>query len=130
MVILQFFPPGTKVLQKGPDAIPHQIYVLYSHVSMLLCVQVGGRSNYFHCHRCDMCLPNHLQGAHKCVEKVSRSNCPVSQVCSTRYLLFVVAKLLICYCASRRARSHLVLLMVDPCPCCLCLLGSLLCYQW
>ena len=26
-----------------------------------------------------MCLPNHLQGAHKCVEKVSRSNCPVCQ---------------------------------------------------
>jgi len=41
--------------------------------------RVGGRSNYFHCHRCDMCLPNHLQGAHKCVEKVSRSNCPVCQ---------------------------------------------------
>jgi len=41
--------------------------------------RVGGRNNYFHCHRCDMCLPNHLQGAHKCVEKVSRSNCPVCQ---------------------------------------------------
>jgi len=41
--------------------------------------RVGGRKNYFHCHRCDMCLPNHLQGAHKCVEKVSRSNCPVCQ---------------------------------------------------
>jgi len=41
--------------------------------------RVGGRENYFHCHRCDMCLPNHLQGAHKCVEKVSRSNCPVCQ---------------------------------------------------
>jgi RING finger/CHY zinc finger protein 1 len=41
--------------------------------------RVGGRANYFHCHRCDMCLPNHLQGAHKCVEKVSRSNCPVCQ---------------------------------------------------
>jgi len=41
--------------------------------------RVGGRSNYFHCHRCDMCLPNHLEGAHKCVEKVSRSNCPVCQ---------------------------------------------------
>ena len=26
-----------------------------------------------------MCLPNHLRGAHKCVEKVSRSNCPVCQ---------------------------------------------------
>jgi len=41
--------------------------------------RVGGRSNYFHCDRCDMCLPNHLQGAHKCVERVSRSNCPVCQ---------------------------------------------------
>ena len=26
-----------------------------------------------------MCLPNHLEGAHKCVEKVSRGNCPVCQ---------------------------------------------------
>jgi len=41
--------------------------------------RVGGRSNYFHCHRCDMCLPNNLEGKHKCVEKVSRSNCPVCQ---------------------------------------------------
>jgi len=41
--------------------------------------RVGGRENYFHCDRCDMCLPNHLQGAHKCVERVSRSNCPVCQ---------------------------------------------------
>lgn len=41
--------------------------------------RVGGRENYFHCDRCDMCLPNHLRGAHKCVERVSRSNCPVCQ---------------------------------------------------
>lgn len=41
--------------------------------------RVGGRANYFHCDRCDMCLPNHLQGKHKCVERVSRSNCPVCQ---------------------------------------------------
>jgi len=41
--------------------------------------RVGGRANYFHCDRCDMCLPNHLEGAHKCVEKVSRGNCPVCQ---------------------------------------------------
>ena len=26
-----------------------------------------------------MCLPNHLEGKHECVEKVSRSNCPVRQ---------------------------------------------------
>merc|ERR1711971_823599 len=39
--------------------------------------RVGGRENYFHCGTCDMCLPNHLHQAHKCVEKVSRSNCPV-----------------------------------------------------
>jgi len=39
--------------------------------------RVGGRDNYFHCDRCDMCLPNHLQNKHKCVEQVSRSNCPV-----------------------------------------------------
>jgi len=41
--------------------------------------RVGGRSKYFHCDKCDMCLPNHLKNAHKCVEKVSRSNCPVCQ---------------------------------------------------
>jgi len=41
--------------------------------------RVGGRENYFHCHRCDMCLPNHLENKHKCVEKVSRINCPVCQ---------------------------------------------------
>jgi len=41
--------------------------------------RVGGRQNYFHCNKCDMCLPNHLKNAHKCVEKVSRANCPVCQ---------------------------------------------------
>ncbi|XP_077981799.1 RING finger and CHY zinc finger domain-containing protein 1-like [Glandiceps talaboti] len=39
--------------------------------------RVGGRDKFFHCSRCDMCLGIHLQNKHKCVEKVSRANCPV-----------------------------------------------------
>ncbi|VVC93656.1 unnamed protein product [Leptidea sinapis] len=40
--------------------------------------RVGGRDNYFHCERCNMCLPVELQTVgHRCVENVSRANCPV-----------------------------------------------------
>ncbi|KOB73020.1 putative vitellogenin [Operophtera brumata] len=40
--------------------------------------RVGGRDRFFHCERCNMCLPVQLQKAgHRCVENVSRSNCPV-----------------------------------------------------
>ncbi|RVE49173.1 hypothetical protein evm_006180 [Chilo suppressalis] len=40
--------------------------------------RVGGRDRFFHCERCNMCLPVQLQRVgHRCVENVSRSNCPV-----------------------------------------------------
>lgn len=40
--------------------------------------RVGGRGRFFHCKVCNMCLPMQLQvEGHKCVENVSRSNCPV-----------------------------------------------------
>ncbi|CAG0882425.1 unnamed protein product [Darwinula stevensoni] len=39
--------------------------------------RIGGRERFFHCTVCDMCLPMRLQGNHKCVERVSRTNCPV-----------------------------------------------------
>ncbi|XP_046388955.1 RING finger and CHY zinc finger domain-containing protein 1-like isoform X1 [Ischnura elegans] len=39
--------------------------------------RVGGRDKFFHCERCNTCLPNKLLNDHRCVENVSRSNCPV-----------------------------------------------------
>ncbi|CAH1772445.1 unnamed protein product [Owenia fusiformis] len=39
--------------------------------------RVGGRDKYFHCSKCDMCMPISSQEQHKCIEKVSRTNCPV-----------------------------------------------------
>ncbi|XP_055599616.1 RING finger and CHY zinc finger domain-containing protein 1 [Uranotaenia lowii] len=40
--------------------------------------RVGGRGRFFHCEVCNMCLPLQLQiDGHRCVENVSRSNCPV-----------------------------------------------------
>lgn len=41
--------------------------------------RLGGKVNYFHCDTCQMCLPNSLMGSHKCIERVSHSNCPVCQ---------------------------------------------------
>ncbi|XP_043461330.1 RING finger and CHY zinc finger domain-containing protein 1 [Leptopilina heterotoma] len=39
--------------------------------------RLGGRDRFFHCAKCNMCLPVELQNGHKCVENVSHSNCPV-----------------------------------------------------
>lgn len=39
--------------------------------------RVGGVENFFHCDRCDMCLGIQLKDSHKCVEKSSRSDCPI-----------------------------------------------------
>ncbi|XP_058818821.1 RING finger and CHY zinc finger domain-containing protein 1-like [Topomyia yanbarensis] len=40
--------------------------------------RVGGRGRFFHCEVCNMCLPVQLKvEGHRCVENVSRSNCPV-----------------------------------------------------
>ncbi|KAK3914060.1 RING finger and CHY zinc finger domain-containing protein 1 [Frankliniella fusca] len=39
--------------------------------------RIGGRDKFFHCEKCNMCLPIKLLNKHKCVENVSRGNCPV-----------------------------------------------------
>ncbi|XP_067001740.1 RING finger and CHY zinc finger domain-containing protein 1 [Anabrus simplex] len=39
--------------------------------------RIGGRDKFFHCEKCNMCLPVKLINKHRCVENVSRSNCPV-----------------------------------------------------
>ncbi|CAG0881992.1 unnamed protein product [Cyprideis torosa] len=39
--------------------------------------RIGGKDKFFHCPRCDMCLPLRLKGNHKCVENMSRIDCPV-----------------------------------------------------
>ncbi|XP_011263968.1 RING finger and CHY zinc finger domain-containing protein 1 isoform X1 [Camponotus floridanus] len=39
--------------------------------------RVGGREKFFHCAKCNMCLPVQLQNGHTCIENVSHSNCPV-----------------------------------------------------
>lgn len=41
--------------------------------------RIGGRENFFHCVTCNMCLPTHLEGKHKCIENLSRANCPICQ---------------------------------------------------
>ncbi|KAK5647491.1 hypothetical protein RI129_002383 [Pyrocoelia pectoralis] len=39
--------------------------------------RIGGADRFFHCEKCNMCLPVQLKNGHKCVENVSRANCPV-----------------------------------------------------
>ncbi|KPP60845.1 RING finger and CHY zinc finger domain-containing protein 1-like, partial [Scleropages formosus] len=39
--------------------------------------RIGPKEKYFHCIKCNLCLACDLQGNHKCVENVSRQNCPV-----------------------------------------------------
>ncbi|XP_006011858.1 RING finger and CHY zinc finger domain-containing protein 1 [Latimeria chalumnae] len=39
--------------------------------------RIGPQECYFHCLKCNLCLPLHLQGNHKCIENVSRQNCSV-----------------------------------------------------
>ncbi|XP_029019375.1 RING finger and CHY zinc finger domain-containing protein 1 [Betta splendens] len=39
--------------------------------------RIGPREKYFHCEKCNLCLALNLKGNHKCVENVSRQNCPV-----------------------------------------------------
>uniref|UniRef100_A0A8C6UAC6 Ring finger and CHY zinc finger domain containing 1 n=1 Tax=Neogobius melanostomus TaxID=47308 RepID=A0A8C6UAC6_9GOBI len=39
--------------------------------------RIGPRDEYFHCNKCNLCLAQTLEGKHKCVENVSRQNCPV-----------------------------------------------------
>ena len=38
---------------------------------------VGGQERFFHCEKCDICLPKELEPKHKCTEQISRGNCPI-----------------------------------------------------
>ncbi|XP_072439868.1 RING finger and CHY zinc finger domain-containing protein 1 isoform X3 [Chiloscyllium punctatum] len=42
-----------------------------------ICSRIGPKDDFFHCVKCNLCLATHLRGNHKCVENVSRQNCPV-----------------------------------------------------
>uniref|UniRef100_A0A3B3DWD2 Ring finger and CHY zinc finger domain containing 1 n=1 Tax=Oryzias melastigma TaxID=30732 RepID=A0A3B3DWD2_ORYME len=39
--------------------------------------RIGPSEKYFHCDKCNLCLAEDLRGNHRCVENVSRQNCPV-----------------------------------------------------
>ncbi|XP_061420851.1 RING finger and CHY zinc finger domain-containing protein 1-like [Lethenteron reissneri] len=47
------------------------------HCSSCGICRIGPRENFFHCSKCNLCLPTSLHDKHKCVENVSRQNCPV-----------------------------------------------------
>jgi len=39
--------------------------------------RVGGRDNFFHCPKCNICISKSILDSHKCVENMSRRVCPV-----------------------------------------------------
>uniref|UniRef100_A0A8C8RYM5 RING finger and CHY zinc finger domain-containing protein 1 n=1 Tax=Pelusios castaneus TaxID=367368 RepID=A0A8C8RYM5_9SAUR len=39
--------------------------------------RIGPKEDFFHCSKCNLCLALSLQGNHKCIENVSRQNCPI-----------------------------------------------------
>ncbi|XP_078532170.1 RING finger and CHY zinc finger domain-containing protein 1 [Lissotriton helveticus] len=39
--------------------------------------RIGPKEDFFHCTKCNLCLALSLQGNHKCIENVSRQNCPI-----------------------------------------------------
>ncbi|XP_055444776.1 RING finger and CHY zinc finger domain-containing protein 1 isoform X1 [Bubalus kerabau] len=39
--------------------------------------RIGPKEDFFHCLKCNLCLAVNLQGKHKCIENVSRQNCPI-----------------------------------------------------
>ncbi|KAM9087210.1 RING finger and CHY zinc finger domain-containing protein 1 isoform 1-T1 [Megaptera novaeangliae] len=39
--------------------------------------RIGPKEDFFHCLKCNLCLTINLQGKHKCIENVSRQNCPI-----------------------------------------------------
>uniref|UniRef100_A0A4W3J0U8 Ring finger and CHY zinc finger domain containing 1 n=1 Tax=Callorhinchus milii TaxID=7868 RepID=A0A4W3J0U8_CALMI len=47
------------------------------HCSACGICRIGPKEMFFHCSKCNFCLAIHLRGNHKCVENVSRQNCPV-----------------------------------------------------
>ncbi|XP_066484236.1 RING finger and CHY zinc finger domain-containing protein 1 isoform X1 [Tiliqua scincoides] len=39
--------------------------------------RIGPKEEFFHCSKCNLCLALALQGNHKCIENVSRQDCPI-----------------------------------------------------
>ncbi|KAL8165947.1 UNVERIFIED_CONTAM: RING finger and CHY zinc finger domain-containing protein 1 [Gekko kuhli] len=39
--------------------------------------RIGPKDEFFHCSKCNLCLALTLQGNHKCIENVSRQDCPI-----------------------------------------------------
>ncbi|NXX77787.1 ZN363 protein, partial [Urocolius indicus] len=39
--------------------------------------RIGPKEDFFHCSKCNLCLSLSLQGKHKCIENVSRQDCPI-----------------------------------------------------
>ncbi|NXA61552.1 ZN363 protein, partial [Mohoua ochrocephala] len=40
-------------------------------------VGIGPKEDFFHCSKCNLCLSLSLRGKHKCIENVSRQDCPI-----------------------------------------------------
>ncbi|XP_048367357.1 RING finger and CHY zinc finger domain-containing protein 1 isoform X4 [Sphaerodactylus townsendi] len=39
--------------------------------------RIGPKEEFFHCSKCNLCFAMALQGNHKCIENVSRQDCPI-----------------------------------------------------
>nr|XP_005502583.2 RING finger and CHY zinc finger domain-containing protein 1 [Columba livia] len=39
--------------------------------------RIGPKEDFFHCSKCNLCLSLSLLGKHKCIENVSRQDCPI-----------------------------------------------------
>ncbi|KFU91235.1 RING finger and CHY zinc finger domain-containing protein 1, partial [Chaetura pelagica] len=39
--------------------------------------RIGPKEDFFHCSKCNLCLSVNLRGRHKCIENVSRQECPI-----------------------------------------------------
>ncbi|KFR17009.1 RING finger and CHY zinc finger domain-containing protein 1, partial [Opisthocomus hoazin] len=40
-------------------------------------LRIGPKEEFFHCSKCNLCLSVSLRGKHKCIENVSRQDCPI-----------------------------------------------------
>uniref|UniRef100_A0A8C3J7R8 Ring finger and CHY zinc finger domain containing 1 n=1 Tax=Calidris pygmaea TaxID=425635 RepID=A0A8C3J7R8_9CHAR len=40
-------------------------------------LRIGPKEDFFHCSKCNLCLSLSLRGKHKCIENVSRQDCPI-----------------------------------------------------
>ena len=42
--------------------------------------RVGGKQNFFHCDRCQSCVPVKLKDSHNCIENVTKDVCPICRL--------------------------------------------------